>query len=261
MNINLKYIWLVLIACLLYGCYGPKTLQQELNREVYHPRIVYDLEIIPDKADKYVTFEYSDQSGLIPETNVREINYTWNAAFQFYEELSYDMVIKLGNAASSPKVIDFMEDVVQETFRRSGNFRVRDSITTTDDFRSLITIKKVDARCLYHMSKKEIFGVEKLTDRAEIVKSRIQVNLKLFDGQGQLLIDKDYEEVSGQDYVGEGQTVKSSDDDAVSFLFGTGGREDVKHRAMNALFKHLTDCIQKISIAMTDEINKTITLQ
>ena len=232
------FIWLFLLVFIFTGCAGPKSLERRINRTAYEPVFFYETEKVAEKSEKTVSLELINQSELPARSTVykNEGRMLWLLLYQNYE---YDMTITLGDNASNPTALKLVENAITGTFDRSGTFLTSDN--SASDYKGVVTIKEMDVTCDFYTKGFAFWGVSDYSVNADNSIGNLVFNLKLYDKEGSLILDKDYTEKQ-----------------AVKYGSSSIKLHEVKKMAVKNMIENLTISSQNIASAMTNDINKAL---
>lgn len=226
------------LLLLLTGCFGPKTLQKQVNKKTYQPVILHNTEALKEKSDILMSFKFRDSSYMPEQTLVTKksgyfvpllLVYAWN----------YDMVIKLGNSSSNPKAKEFVQKTLEDIFERSGNFTiVPDTVNSHKKYQGIISVKKININCNYKRSGFFLGAAGTESERAENSLGHVIMTLQLFNENGELVYEKDYEEQR-----------------TVNFIGSSNAQYKIKHDAMQNLLENLTLSTKAIGSQMVEDLN------
>lgn len=229
------------LSLLFTNCVGPKSLQKQINRTAYEPILILDSEQVTEKSDKTIAFEIVNESPLTPGSTVfkNDGHFLYLLIFYTYE---YDMTITLGDNASNPSALGIMENALYGTFDRSGILqRQMPSDSSVTDYRALVTVKEVDIKCDYINKGFGFWSFSSSEASAQKSQGKVVTNLKLYDKEGNLLLEKDY-----------------TKHETTEFASTTTNYSLVRKMAMKNLVENLTLSSQDIALQLTHDINNAL---
>lgn len=232
---------LLVAVLLLASCMGPKSLQRQINRKSYEPVLVFDSEIASEKGAETVSFDFVNESRLPMESTVTKNDgkFLWLLLYYHY---NYDMTVHLGENLSDPTATNLVKTALYGTLDRSGAFnRIVETETVKPDYRSVITVKEIDVTCKYYRKGMGVWSYTTSEVKADKSIGKVSINLKLYDRNGKILMDKDYVENGVTD-----------------FTTSTTKYQDVRKMAMQNLIENLTVSSQTIGRKMTSDLNQVL---
>lgn len=203
--------------------------------------MVFDSEFASEKLNQQVSFDFVNESGIGEKSSVikNDGRFLWLLLYYSYD---YDMTVTLGENASNPTVTNVVKNAFYGTIDRSGIFnRVVETETVKPNYRSVITIKEMDVTCKYYRTGMGFWSYT--TDEVKADKSygKYTINLKLYNQNGEVMLDKDY-----------------TKDAVTDFAISTTKYNEVSKMAMKNLIENLTVSSQEIARTMTNDINKAL---
>ncbi len=235
----LKSLSVVFLLIILFAsCVGPKALQRQINKKSYESVLIFDSEKITEKPDRKINFEIVNESTIPAESTVlkNDGRMLWLLLFYTY---NYDMTITLGDNASNPSALPLVENALTGTFDRSGAFkRVLSSKSLETDYKGIITIKELNITCDYYRKGMGFWSYTTQSENADNSTGKVKFNLKLYNNEGSLLLDKDYTE-----------------NRSIAFATTSTKIREVKKMTMKNLIENLTLSSQAVGLAMTNDIN------
>ena len=241
MKKNTSILYTLIAVILFTGCMGPKSLQRQINRTAYEPVMIFDSEIASEKSDQKVAFAFVNESNLPLESTVvkNEGRFLYLVLFYSYD---YDMTVTLGENASEPSATTIVKNAIYGTADRSGIFhRVMDTDSVKADYRSVITLKEANISCKYYRKGMGMGSTSTNEVRADKSIGKVVMNLKLYDRDGAVILEKDYEENGITD-----------------FATATTEYREVRKMAMKNLIENLTVSSQNVARQMTYDINNAL---
>lgn len=152
---------------------------------------------------------------------------------------NYDMQITMGNNACEPSILLKMEEIINTTFRRSGNFKLADSVSNKSDYTCNISFDKIKIDAPYQRYGSGLGGSVSYSEKAFGSHAELKVSIEMFrHNASEAIIDSSF-------------TITNE----VGFNASSLKLYEVPNYAMRNLIEKLTLSTQEIAKQLTNTIN------